>query len=131
MAAAKRPRVPRARKRKSAAMDGVHMVTFTARLVENERAGLKCSCTFPDQCDGSRLIGCTGNLPPDGLVVQCDCAACGEHTAEHVTGCQGCEQCNKAECASCGKRAETELAEPGFDWTCSPECARKQFTVAS
>lgn len=106
------------------------LVPFVARFVENERAGLRCSCVFPDKCDGSRLIACEGNAR-DGLIVLCDCKACPEHTAEHVTGCQGCEQCNRAECGTCGTRSATEPADAESVWYCSPECSRKAFTVAS
>lgn len=124
MATAKRTR---SRKPKAAA---VELVPFTASFVENERAGLRCSCSFPEQCDGSRLIHCTGSAEPFPGEVRCDCAACPAELAEHVTGCEGCAHCDKAECGTCGKRGEHQ-AEPDATWYCSPECSRKAFTVAS
>lgn len=125
---AKRSAKPRVRKRKPP------LVSFVARFHENERAGLKCSCTFPDKCDGSRLVTCTGNTV-SGMTLEgsekCECAACPPRLGEHVTGCLGCEVCEAAVCASCGKRDPSVLAIEGESWTCSPECTRKTFTVAS
>lgn len=128
MAAAKRTRPARPRRPK-AAKDAVQLVPFTASFVENERAGLRCSCAFPDKCDGSRLIHCSGLY--SSHPVACECEACPADVAEHVTGCQGCDECNKAECGTCGTRSETETADADAVWYCSPECSRKAFTVAS
>lgn len=133
MAAAKRPRAPKRRKPSPLAGDSV-LVPFIARLIENERAGLRCSCAFPDACDGSRLIHCAGNTiigATDPDFKMCACAACPPRLGEHVTGCQGCEQCNKAVCGTCGKRSDTVIAEPDSDWSCSPECYRKSFAVVT
>lgn len=103
-------------------------VPFVAVFHENPRLALKCTCTFPDGCDGSRIIVCKGCDPAPGVIdPPCVCEACG---AEGFTGCEGCENCNKAECASCGVRAVDVVAIDGETWTCSPECTRKTFTVA-
>ena len=127
MAAAKRK--PRARKPKTPPA-----VTFVARFHENERAGLKCSCVFPDTCDGSRVVTCQGNcivgMTLDGFE-KCSCEACPPRLGEHVNGCQGCENCLASVCAGCGKRDPLTPAVEGETWTCSPECTRKTFTVAT
>ena len=114
--AAKRSAKPRVRKPKA--------VEFVARFHENERAAHTCSCLFPDTCDGSRLFFCNYE---EG----CKCEACGPDVSQHVNGCAGCDNCLASVCAACGKREPSVPAVEGESWTCSPECTRKTFTVAS
>lgn len=115
---------PRVRKPKAPAQS-----EFVARFHENLRAAFECTCEFPDSCDGSRLIHCLEYSTTNGS--KCDCPACPEDTAEHVTGCAGCEQCLAAVCAGCGKRDVAVRAVEGESWTCSQECTRKTLTVTS
>lgn len=119
----------RARKpssRKSKAPPGV---PFVARFHENTRAGLKCSCTFSKTCDGSGLVACAGDADTSGP--HCECQACPLDIGEHLNACPGCENCRASVCAGCGKRDPSVPAVEGESWTCSPECTRKTFTVAS
>lgn len=119
-------RAPRVRKPKAPPT-----VSFVACFHENPRAGLKCSCVFPDKCDGAKLITCTGIYSSGSSATECTCEACPSDVAEHVNGCQGCENCLASVCTGCGKRDPSVPAVEGESWTCSPECTRKTFTVAS
>lgn len=121
----KKPPAKRVRKPKRKM---VHQALFTATFRENPNAHLKCTCNFPDGCDGSRLIGCVGCTPePSDSPPRCVCEACAPHG---VTGCQGCPNCLAAECAVCGKRDPSVTVIDGAQWTCSMECTRQSFAVA-
>ena len=100
------------------------LVEFVARFHENERAGLKCSCAFPERCDGSGLVACDvySSKP-------CECDACPNDVAEHVNACPGCEMCRASVCTHCGQRDPSVPAVEGEAWTCSPECTRATFEV--
>lgn len=135
MGKAKENKAPPARKPRAAKKAPPAEVEFVPRFHENPRAAFTCSCDFPDKCDGSGLIHCLHNTivgltEPDANM--CECKACPPRLGEHVNACPGCENCLATVCAACGKRdPDVSPVVEGETWTCSPECTRKMFTVAS